>query len=139
MKRRGLAKNPEYGALREIPESVVVRAIEDLLEGGRLVPKGRKYPTVWLPGKAVRAPRDPAAPAKPKPVGLHAALVAYRRKEARRRRWKPYQVLTNDAIRRIVVERPRIRGDLLAIHGLGEAKVTKFGDAILDLVQEFPS
>jgi ribonuclease D len=69
---------------------------------------------------------------------LEGALLAYRKSEARRRRWKPYQVLTNDAIRRIVEARPLIRGDLLAIHGLGESKVSKFGDAILDLVQEFP-
>lgn len=139
VKRRGLAKNPEYGALKEVPESSVVTGIEVLLDDGRLEPKGRKYPTVWLANKAVRQPRDPSAPPrKPRATGLEGALLAYRKSEARRRRWKPYQVLTNDAIRRIVEARPLIRGDLLAIHGLGESKVSKFGDAILDLVQEFP-
>jgi ATP-dependent DNA helicase RecQ len=137
VKRKGLAKNPEYGVLRGLPESTVVGGVEALLDDGRLVRKGRKYPTVWLPDKAVRKPRDPNAPRKPRPTGLEAALGAYRRKEARRRRWKPYQVLTNDSIRRIVAERPITSGDLLAIHGIGDAKVAKFGDAILDLVQEF--
>ncbi len=140
VKRRGLAKNPEYGTLGDVPEARVVAAIETMLDDGRLAPKGRKYPTVWLPDKAVRAPPDPdARPRRPRATGLEAALTSYRRKEARRRRWRPFQVLTNDVIRRIVAERPRIRGDLLAIHGLGEAKVAKFGDAILDLVEEFPS
>ncbi len=140
VKRRGLAKNPGYGALAGIPEAVLVATIDTMLDDGRLVPKGRKYPTVWLPDKPVRGPRDPdAKPRRPRPTGLEAALVSFRRREARRRRWRPFQVLTNDVIRRIVEERPRIRGDLLAIHGLGEAKVAKFGDAILDLVDEFPS
>jgi ATP-dependent DNA helicase RecQ len=137
VKRKGLMKNPEYGTLRGLPESTVVRSIEAMLDDGRLVRKGRKYPTVWLPDKGVRRPRDPNAPRKPRPTGLEAALSAYRRKEARRRRWKPYQVLTNDSIRRIVEERPITSGDLLAIHGIGDAKVSKFGDAILDLVQEW--
>ena len=138
VKRLGLAKNPEYGSLKGLPESSVLAAIDDMLADGRLAARGRKYPTVWLPDKAVRAARDPSAPRKPRATGLEAALGAYRRKEARVRRWKPYQVLTNDSIQRIVAARPRTRADLLAIHGVGDAKVTKFGDAILDLVLEFP-
>ena len=137
VKRRGLAKNPEYGVLKGLPESVLVRAMDSMLADGRLVPKGRKYPTVWLPDKAVRTPRDASAPARPRATGLLAALNSFRGKEARRRRWKPYQVLTNDAIQRILAARPITSGDLLAIHGIGDAKVAKFGDAILDLVQEF--
>ena len=80
---------------------------------------------------------DASAPARPRATGLLAALNSFRGKEARRRRWKPYQVLTNDAIQRILAARPITSGDLLAIHGIGDAKVAKFGDAILDLVQEF--
>lgn len=136
VKRRGLAKNPEYGALRGVPESTLVRTVEALLAEGRLVPKGKKYPTVWLPGKAVRPPRDPSKPSKPRPTGLAATLKTWRRTEARRRGWKPYQVLSNAVITRIVEVRPATRDDLLAIRGIGEAKVSKFGGAILEHVRD---
>lgn len=45
---------PEHGALGEASEAQVVAAIEALLEERKLVRMGRKYPTVWLPGKPVR-------------------------------------------------------------------------------------
>ena len=142
VKRKGLAKNPEYGALRGVPESSLLDALEQLLVDGRLVRKGRKYPTVWLPDKAVRAPRDPNAPKKPKApaaTGLRGALVTYRRSEARRRRWKPYQVFTNATLDAIVATRPQTRMDLLEIRGMGPKRVTSFGARILELVRQHPA
>ncbi len=137
VKRKGLAKNPRYGALREVPEAVLVDAIEGLLEEGRLVRKGRKYPTVWLPDKRVRAPRDPDRPPRSAPSTLRVALREYRRKEARRRRWKPYQVFTNQTLGAIAATRPRTREDLAEIRGLGPSRIAKFGDDVLAIVARF--
>ena len=139
VKRKGLAKNPEYGALRGVSESTLLDALEQLLVDGRLVRKGRKYPTVWLPDKAVRAARDPNAPKtprKPAATGLRGALMTYRRSEARRRRWKPYQVFTNATLDAIVTTRPRTRMELLEIRGMGEKRVTSFGARIIELVRQ---
>ena len=44
------------------------------MDAGQLVPKGKKYPTVWLPDKPVR-PRSKTSSSRPKaPVGLAKAL-----------------------------------------------------------------
>jgi len=137
VKRKGLAKNPEYGSLRGVPESTVLDALSEMLEDGRLVRKGRKYPTVWLPDKRVRAVREPGSkPRRPVPTGLKGALVKFRKAEARRRRWQPFKVLTNAVIDRIISEQPATTADLYAIKGLGEKKVLKFGEGILTLVRQ---
>ncbi|MCO4773832.1 MAG: HRDC domain-containing protein, partial [Deltaproteobacteria bacterium] len=142
VKRKGLAKNPQYGALAGVPESAVLDALSELLDDGRLVRKGRKYPTLWLPDKRVRPVRDPNAPPKkrrPAKTGLAGALETYRRAQARQRRWKPYQVFDNATLARIVAARPKNRVELLAIKGLGDKRVTNFGTAILELVRTTPS
>jgi ATP-dependent DNA helicase RecQ len=141
VKRKGLAKNPRYGELAGVPESSLLDALEQLLVEGRLVRKGRKYPTVWLPDKAVRTARDPSAPPRrkrPAATGLRGALIAYRKSAARTRRWKPYQVFTNATLDVIVAERPRTRMDLLAVKGMGDKRVTSFGARILELVRQHP-
>ena len=138
VKRKGLAKNPHYGALKGIPEGAVLDALSELLAEGRLVPKGRKYPTLWLPDKRVRPKADPSKPKRRRAekTGLAGALERYRRAQARQRRWKPYQVFDNATLGRIVAARPQNRVELLAIKGLGDKRVTSFGTAILELVRE---
>jgi len=140
VKRKGLSKNPQFGALADRPLASVLDALSDLLDEGRLVRKGRKYPTLWLPDKRVRAAADPGAPKKTRSrrTGLAAALESYRGKQARQRRWKPYQVFDNATLGRIVAARPSNRTELLAIKGLGDKRVTAFGTAILELVRTTP-
>ena len=136
--RKGLARNPHFGALKAIPERALIDAIEGLLDDGRLVPKGRKYPTLWLPEKRVRAERDPTAPRRPQVTGLAAALKTYRRGEAKKRRWKPYQVFDNKTLQRIVRARPASHTELLAIRGIGEKRASRFGDGVLALIRQHP-
>ena len=139
VKRKGLARNPHYGSLRALPESVVLDAIQGLLDSGRLAPRGRKYPTIWIPEKPVRKPAQRGTGAtRAAPAGLRAALRSFRRSEARKRRWKPYQVFDNDTLSRIVLERPGTSEELLAIKGLGPKRVARFGDAVLELVGSHP-
>ena len=140
VKRKGLAKNPHYGALRAVPEAVLLRVLDDLLDEGRLARKGRKYPTLWLPDKPVRPKRDPDAPPKPsrrpRRSGLHAALEDLRKREARRRGWKPYQVFDNKTLQRIAQAQPTASDELLEIRGLGPKRVARYGVEILALVEE---
>lgn len=136
VKRKGLAKNPHFGALRGTPLGAVLDAIQELLDEGRLARKGRKYPTVWLPDKPVRKKKPPSADGAPKkPRGLQQALETLRRKEARQRGWKPYQVFDNKTVRRIVEVRPETTDSLLEIKGLGPKRVANFGSQILELVE----
>jgi len=137
VKRKGLLKNPHHGALKGVPEVAVFDAIDALLDAGRLVRKGRKYPTVWLPDKAVRVARPAgSAPRKPRATGLRAALQNLRRREAKSRRWKPYQVFDNATLQRILSARPTNHDELLAIRGMGDKRVRDFGPAILGLIEQ---
>ncbi len=139
VKRKGLLQNPQFGVLKGVPEAAVTGEIEAMLEDGRLVRKGRKYPTVWMPDKrvrAARAPRDPSAPPRSPPSNLRTALRSYRAGEARRRGWKPYQVFDNATLGRIVATRPATLDDLHAIKGLGDKRVRRYGAAVLDLVAQ---
>jgi ATP-dependent DNA helicase RecQ len=146
VKRKGLMKNPQFGALKGVPEAAVVGLLERMLDDGRLVPKGRKYPTVWLPGKAVRAARTTRTPTasktsgaapKPRPSNLRTALRSYRAAQARKRGWKPYQVFDNGTLGRIVATRPATLDDLLAIKGMGDKRVSRYGAELLGLVADY--
>lgn len=138
VRRKKLADNPQFGALKGVPESAIMDAMEELLAAGSLARKGRKYPTVWMPDKRVRAVPDPDKPRPRRARGLAAALKRYRRNEARKRGWKPYQVFDNQTLQRIVSARPGTSDELLAIRGLGERRVDRFGARLLTLVKEYP-
>jgi ATP-dependent DNA helicase RecQ len=131
-----LPDNPLFGALKGVPEGAVIRAIEELLAAGKLASKGKKYPTVWIPEKRVRAKTD----GKPKAEGarsgtLRNALRDLRKREARRRRWKPYQVFPDKTLDAILEKRPASIADLMELPGIGPARIAKFSEAILTLVR----
>jgi len=135
-KRRGIPNNPHHGVLHEVPEEALVRAVERLLDAGRLARKGKKYPTVWIPGKAVRAiggpPRAPRGFVAADPI--EGALKRFRQREARRRRWKTYMVFDNATLRALAAARPRTLDDLAQVPGIGPKRLETFGEALLDLM-----
>ncbi|MEQ1567932.1 MAG: RecQ family ATP-dependent DNA helicase [Myxococcota bacterium] len=133
----GLPANPAFGQLRGVPELAILAALDDLLADGTLVAKGKKYPTVWMPAKRVRAAPGTGAK-RPREVGLRGALRELRKRESRRRRWKPYQVFPDATLDAIVKDRPADLASLGAIFGLGPARIEKFGASILTLVREHP-
>jgi ATP-dependent DNA helicase RecQ len=136
VKRAKLLDNPHHGDMRGVPDDAIIRAVEDLLDQGRLARKGKKYPTVWMPEKRVRPKVVGGRPKKPRATGLLAELKAWRKAEARRRRWRAYQVCTDATLQAIEAARPMSLGELLAIKGMGPKRVAKFGARILGLVSE---
>jgi len=142
LSRGGLLTLPQYGELKEYDEESVVAAVDGLLADSRLARAGRKYPTVWIPGKPVRSPR---ATREPKPdrqrvrtsgVGSIAPeLDRFRKRMAGKLRWKAYMVFQRKAILAIDRERPQTLDDLAKIPGLGPAKIDRFGEEILALVR----
>lgn len=135
--RKGLKRNPHFGALRGVPEEAIYRGIDALLERGLLEPKGRKYPTLWVAGKRVR-PRRVSKPETPA-ASLARALSRFRREEAKRRRIKPYQVFQNRTLQALCTERPQSPEELAQVWGMGEVRSSKYGAALLALLREAPS
>ncbi|MGH0036627.1 MAG: RecQ family ATP-dependent DNA helicase [Myxococcota bacterium] len=147
--RGGLLMLPEYGKLSEHGEAEIVATIEAMLSEGRLARTGRKYPTVWIPGKPVRSPtrtgsEDGEPAARPRRSARHGGPIAraldnYRRRTARALKWKTYMVFQRSVMLAIDRAEPRSRDDLARIPGLGPAKIERFGDDILDLVRQHGS
>jgi len=143
--RGGLLSMPEYGALAHRDEVSVKGAIEGLLREGRLARAGRKYPTVWIPGKPVRSKGDESSSAaptrrtttrrRPNYNPLTRSLEDFRRRTARSLGWKPYMVFQRRVIKAIDSHPPETLDDLARIPGLGPAKIERFGEQLLALIR----
>jgi ATP-dependent DNA helicase RecQ len=147
--RLSLLQLPQHGRLKEFDERSIVGAIEALLEKGSLVKKGVKYPTVWLPGKPVRAAADQdASGAKvrsTKPRGRFVryndcvrVLENYRKRMARQLKWKPYMVFQQKVIVALDQQRPTTHAALARISGLGPSRIERFGDDLIALMKQHP-
>ena len=117
----------------------------EVLRGDRLVMLRRDAP---MP-KAPRAGRRPAAagadagPARLEAAELSAAdaavfeqLRAWRGATAREQSLPAYTVFQNATLRAIATARPATLAELSEINGVGEAKLAKYGEAVLDLLAE---
>jgi superfamily II DNA helicase RecQ len=132
----GLLELPQIGKLAEATEAAVVATIDQLIRERRLERRGRKYPTVWLAGRAVRD-RSGARGAPKRSGGstLARELDLYRRRMARELKWKSYMVFQRRTIAAIDQVRPDSVAALARIPGLGPAKIARFGDDILAAVR----
>ena len=147
LSRGGLLSMPEYGRLSEHSEDSVVAAIDGLLGEGRLQRTGRKYPTVWMPGKPVRTRKTAGADGEPASTrrarstsryggDIARALDNYRKRTARALGWKTYMVFQRRVILAIDREEPDSIEALARISGLGPAKIERFGEDVLGLVRQ---
>jgi ATP-dependent DNA helicase RecQ len=139
---KALRKLPQYDSLSHFPENSVVAAVESLLSAGKLEHRGKKYPTVWLAGRPVRPRKSgdgPRSTAKKSRSNLVRALENYRRRTARHLKWKPYMVFHRKVILAIDELEPRDLWSLKQIDGLGPAKISRFGQDLLHIIEEHAS
>lgn len=125
-----------YGSLADVPEAAVATVLGELLAQRVLVERGRKYPTIWA------ADREAPTRGKKKAGGrtqsdLARELENFRRRTARRLKWKPFMVFHRKVVAGVVRAQPSSAEELALIAGLGEAKIERFGDEILALVRKF--
>jgi ATP-dependent DNA helicase RecQ len=178
MTAHGLLHLPQHGVLHDVEEASILAAIDELVAERKLVRRGRKYPTLALPGatrplRAVRGgrgfgegsgdaaqgvlagtgfgsdrgaggagpwsgARPPASRGRrPRTTDVQLELDRFRKRTARKLRWKSYMVLQRRAIIAIDQQRPTSHADLLRIPGIGPAKVERFGDDILAVVRRY--
>jgi ATP-dependent DNA helicase RecQ len=142
-----LMELPQYGALAAVSQASIVGTIDALIRERRLVRRGQKYPTIALPGPARERParerpaREPSdRDARRARTGgprndLARELDRFRKRMARELKWKAYMVFQQRVIAAIETQRPRTRDALARIPGLGPAKISRFGDELLAIVQ----
>ncbi|MBS1124354.1 MAG: ATP-dependent helicase RecQ [Deltaproteobacteria bacterium] len=148
----GLLHLPQHGSLAELTEASIGAAIDQLVRERRLVRRGRKYPTISLPGAttsaragstAARTERGARAGGARRSTRRSATrtssitleLDSYRKRMARQLKWKSYMVFQRGAIAAIDRQRPTSKEALAQIPGLGPAKIARFGDDILAVVR----
>jgi ATP-dependent DNA helicase RecQ len=84
----------------------------------------------------IRRPKHLTPQKKPQ-EGLATTLRAWVREEALRRALPHFCILNATAIANIVKKRPTTMDELLLIPGIGERRLAKYGEAILDLVRSY--
>lgn len=96
-------------------------------------------------GASVRAPvtkkrgvkeSDEPPAATPQGEALAARLQTWRAEEAKRLRVPAFVVMHDRTLRAVAYARPRTPNQLMAVNGMGPAKVERFGEALLKLCCE---
>jgi ATP-dependent DNA helicase RecQ len=72
-------------------------------------------------------------PATPESEALFTKLQTWRAEEAKRLRVPAFVILHDRTLRDMARARPRTPNQLLAVNGMGPAKVDKFGEALIEL------
>ena len=65
---------------------------------------------------------------------LAARLKLWRKKTAEENNIPPYYIFSDKTLTELANKKPATRSELYAIHGIGEVKAEKFGDAILKVI-----
>ena len=77
-----------------------------------------------------------ATPATPRIARIDAALRAWRKDEATKKRVPAFRIMTNKTLLGVASSRPENETALLAIHGVGPSLVAKHGGNILQIVRD---
>ena len=151
---------PTYGILRGMREADLRRIIEELIRERCLRIAGGEYPLIELTehGKQVMWRKasvhiDFPNLARPAPTAarrsdtvpdsadadLMAALKAWRFKMSKIRHVPPYSICNNKTLIAIAAAKPNSLIGLEACYGMGPARVERYGDELLELVDRFRS
>jgi len=114
-----------YGTL------VLAPASSEVLSGGRQVHL-RKDPD--RPERSRSSARKPAVDLSPEAAPLFERLREWRAGQAREQGVPAYVVFGDATLKALATERPATRDALTGITGVGEAKLERYGDALLELL-----
>jgi ATP-dependent DNA helicase RecQ len=164
LSRAGLDRTPTFGTLKEHAEEWLLRLLRRcvsagwadfspgdrpvllLTESGRAVMKAERPARLLLPPRALRpaaARRDGTRrgrkhteeePLDARATVLFEALRHHRLRVARDQGVPPYVVASDRTLRELALLRPANRHELLAVHGIGEAKVERYGAGFLGVI-----
>ena len=138
----GIATPDEIALVRPVARALIARdalrvdAYGGLSFGPNAKPilKGQEAVTIAVPPPRKRTRRrDPDGPASP----LFEALRARRRELAAEAGVPPYVVFHDSTLREIAEAKPSTLSDLSRVQGVGEAKLKRYGEAMLAAVADF--
>jgi ATP-dependent DNA helicase RecQ len=142
---------PFHGSLRGWKEERVKLLLAELIAGGFARQSAGEYPVVEL----TTAGRDALAqgtvpaltlPAEPKKVGMGDVPVemldrlrSWRLETARASGVPAYVVFHDSTLTAIAAARPSSLADLLRVSGVGDSKLRKYGEEVLEVVKGSPA
>ncbi|EMK06842.1 ATP-dependent DNA helicase, RecQ family [Leptospira kirschneri str. MMD1493] len=142
--RKKLDRLIGYGSLRSVAEEAILKILDEWISEKKIKIVGDKYPKLILSSTViVKVPRkkkssDTESEKKTIPAkNLIQELKNFRDREARRRKWKKFMVLQNPVIVQIAKEMPETPEELSCVKGVGTAKVEKFGNDILRILEKW--
>jgi ATP-dependent DNA helicase RecQ len=127
--RRLLAVEGDYGALVLTEESA------EVLGRRRDVPLRREPERASRPAKSSRK-STPAADLSPEAMPVFERLRAWRAATAKEQGVPAYVIFHDATLRQIATESPTTLADLGTISGVGENKLAKYGEAILETLAD---
>ena len=159
VRRRGLDQLPQYGALAHLGRSAILDLIQRLVGKGLLAFSEGEYPVLGVTPEgdaflesgetllAVLPDREPARPRRPAPKReegelterpeLFAQLRALRARLASRAGVPAYVVFTDRALREMAGRLPQSEDELLAVSGVGRAKLERYGEEFLPVLRAY--
>lgn len=156
LKRARLDENPYFGSGSEVPVYKLRQVMNELVLQGYLTVTEDRYPVVRLSGTSeeilekkpvfMKVAEETArgekkdAPAKKRPAGvpeedldreLFEKLRALRMEIARREKVPPYIVFSDKTLVQMCRIKPKNRGEMLRVSGVGEVKFERYGELFL--------
>lgn len=160
--RYNLHQLPSYGALAQFERAAISDVLETMVNKGFLRRRAGEYPTIELDGEgkallsgqarltarsmpalkgAEKAARKkaaaPAVPAPPADQKLFEALRALRSEIATARGIPPYVVFADATLKDMCRRRPHTPEEMLAVNGVGEAKLRAYGSRFLQAIADW--
>jgi ATP-dependent DNA helicase RecQ len=145
-----------FGLMRDSSKEELRSFIDQLIAAGCIGLSGVQYPTLFVTerGRALlrgelevplavpRAmPRRPdtrksaaIAPLSGVDSELFEKLRAWRRETAKERGVPPFVIFDDRTLREIAARKPKTRGELRRVHGVGDVKLEAFADDVLGIV-----
>ncbi|HAT53673.1 MAG TPA: DNA helicase RecQ [Lactobacillus sp.] len=138
---------PTYGLMKERSQKEVSDFIDFLTSSGYLQQIGGEYPTLHvstmggsvLKGKAKVLRRGAVKAKRTVSVddGLFESLRQLRMNFAEQQHVPPYVIFSDKTLQAFCEELPQSTLDMLSIKGVGQNKLDKYGDAFLNVIQEY--
>ena len=151
-----------YGILKDLGENRLRELVSKMLEEGFLIQTAGRYSLLQLgdysffrndharflvkmPKQAAPEPKKATAKKQQEnglsgeDYGLFEALRELRLSLARQAQIAPYMIFSNRTLVAMCLQLPKNKADMLAVSGVGENKLEKYGDAFLACIRDYRS
>lgn len=153
-----LDKLTTYGIMKDVTKNRLDRIMKYLISDGYLRQEGEEYPIIKLTAKSapvlkgeeklfINLPAEKTKETKSRSrteefqldQGLMQKLKELRRQLAAKEKVPAFTVFSDATLRDMCAKRPKSRGEMLNVAGVGSVKLERYGAAFIDAINEWIS